>query len=261
MKLRKNVIDETGNVYGKLTVLYPVRPEGCRKIMWHCKCECGNEKDFYGSDLRSGKRTSCGNYCNSIKEEVGKTYGFLKVLSKDERPPKEFPDKSVHFICKCELCGTIASISGRLLRNGEAKSCGCAESLGEQYIAKALQDLNFEYQKEFKFDDLKGDTGIPLRFDFLVNCPQLNNYFLIEFQGNQHFEEVDYFRDNYETRLKNDKKKKDFCISNKINILYFNQKSSRKFNGDFEQFKEVILNYYKLLEKGEKGYEIFDYSY
>ena len=28
--------------------------------MWHCKCDCGNEKDVLGTSLRYGATISCG---------------------------------------------------------------------------------------------------------------------------------------------------------------------------------------------------------
>ena len=66
------MIDETGNIYGKLTVLYKIENSGGagKKIKWHCKCECGNEKDIDGGSLRRGLTKSCGclqkNFVSSI---------------------------------------------------------------------------------------------------------------------------------------------------------------------------------------------------
>ena len=61
-KLRNGVfINEVGNRYGLLTVLYEVQErtkDG--RIKWHCKCDCGNECDVRGADLRSGNQLSCG---------------------------------------------------------------------------------------------------------------------------------------------------------------------------------------------------------
>ena len=58
------VIDLTGNIYGRLLVLYrsedKYSPSGQKRIYWHCKCECGNEKDILGSALKSGNTKSCG---------------------------------------------------------------------------------------------------------------------------------------------------------------------------------------------------------
>jgi glutaredoxin len=59
-------IDETGNVYGKLTVLGYARtiagPSGSKRTMWLCLCECGQRREVWAGDLRrkNGKGTrSC----------------------------------------------------------------------------------------------------------------------------------------------------------------------------------------------------------
>jgi hypothetical protein len=53
--------NEVGNVYGRLTVLKETgRKRGA--VLFLCKCECGNEKEITGGDLRSGKVHSCGCY-------------------------------------------------------------------------------------------------------------------------------------------------------------------------------------------------------
>jgi len=56
-----NVVDETGNVYGKLTVIsrnYDISKDG--RAMWNCQCECGNMHIVSGKMLREGKVSSCG---------------------------------------------------------------------------------------------------------------------------------------------------------------------------------------------------------
>ena len=56
-------IDETGNVYGRLTVLEKVsRPEDRKKrgIYWLCQCECGNRPVVLGIGLRADNNKSCG---------------------------------------------------------------------------------------------------------------------------------------------------------------------------------------------------------
>lgn len=50
-----NVIDETGNVYGRLTVL-----EYVGNSDWRCKCSCGKKKVIRGRSLRTGETKSCG---------------------------------------------------------------------------------------------------------------------------------------------------------------------------------------------------------
>jgi hypothetical protein len=65
-----NFADETGNVYGRLTVLE--RNGSYRnKVKWLCQCICGNKTTIIGSDLRSGNTKSCG--CLR-KETTSKNY-------------------------------------------------------------------------------------------------------------------------------------------------------------------------------------------
>lgn len=62
-------IDETNNRYGKLTVLYKTTPHPTREgARWHCRCDCGNEIDVMGIDLRSGAVSSCGCLSSSRGE-------------------------------------------------------------------------------------------------------------------------------------------------------------------------------------------------
>ena len=52
--------DITGQHFGKLTALYISRKDSNRHIMWHCKCDCGNECDVNISSLTRGLTKSCG---------------------------------------------------------------------------------------------------------------------------------------------------------------------------------------------------------
>ena len=37
--------DLTGQTFNRLTVLYPLKERKNGSVVWHCKCECGNECD------------------------------------------------------------------------------------------------------------------------------------------------------------------------------------------------------------------------
>lgn len=56
---RMKVIDETGNVYGKLTVIEQKKSRN-GQARWRCQCECGKETDVAGGELRAGNSRSCG---------------------------------------------------------------------------------------------------------------------------------------------------------------------------------------------------------
>ncbi len=52
------LIDETGHVYGKLTVIKRVDNIG-KSTAWLCRCTCGQELTVRSQDLRDGVRTAC----------------------------------------------------------------------------------------------------------------------------------------------------------------------------------------------------------
>lgn len=121
------LIDETGNKYGKLTVLHSIKDENNR-TKWLCKCDCGNEIAVKGTLLRNGNTKSCGCYqkeraAQSLIDLVGKKFGKLLVLERDNSKPKGHQQK-VYWICECE-CGNIISVDGTHLKSGHTKSCGC----------------------------------------------------------------------------------------------------------------------------------------
>lgn len=53
-------IDETGNRYGRLTVICRAGSTKGGMARWLCKCDCGCETVTRGYDLRSGNTKSCG---------------------------------------------------------------------------------------------------------------------------------------------------------------------------------------------------------
>ena len=54
------LIDESGNKYGRLTVLRRDIAAPSRQVKWFCQCECGNTSSVTGTYLRNGHTRSCG---------------------------------------------------------------------------------------------------------------------------------------------------------------------------------------------------------
>lgn len=59
-KRNKDVINEIGNRYGKLTVISRHYSQTHRGAEWICRCDCGNTIMARGYDLRKGNVVSCG---------------------------------------------------------------------------------------------------------------------------------------------------------------------------------------------------------
>jgi len=78
--LSKKVKDITGEKFGSLTVLkYVGNSPGKAKIaLWLCRCDCGVEKTFYGTVLRSGGTSSCGCESSEKISQARKSHGMSK---------------------------------------------------------------------------------------------------------------------------------------------------------------------------------------
>jgi hypothetical protein len=60
---KKSVIDLTGKVFGRWTVLKCTGytdTKGIKRIKWLCRCTCGVEKHVVGHNLTIGESKSCG---------------------------------------------------------------------------------------------------------------------------------------------------------------------------------------------------------
>jgi hypothetical protein len=54
------LIDRTGQVFGKLTVIEQAGRDKLKKVLWRCRCKCGNETVVVSGSLVTGNTTSCG---------------------------------------------------------------------------------------------------------------------------------------------------------------------------------------------------------
>lgn len=143
-------------------------------------------------------------------------------------------DKSLYF----RLFNRFSSDERDLLVFLET-SDGKSHSYGESFIVDLLNKNNISYETEKTFPELKIVSS--LRFDFYL--PNLNT--IIEYHGAQHFDRNNNF---YSINLENnDKIKYDYCISNKINIIYFTFeiKAYKKWG----YFTEVITDVEALLKR------------
>lgn len=205
---------QIGDKYGKWTVIDDLGVDAHGTRLFLCECECGNRNKVLGPTLRKRMSMSCGK-CNQPK--IGERYGKLVVLKEDiEREEKEKKGKTF-WICKCD-CGNIISIPQVHFK--VQKSCGCLKSKANARIEQFLNTSNIPYQREYSFSDLRGDKGGVLKFDFAV-FDNKGVLFLIEYQGQQHYESIEYFggMEQFNLQQKYDNMKKEYCKKNNIQLL------------------------------------------
>lgn len=114
----------------------------------------------------------------------------------------------------CHEHGIFEQIPVSHLQGKGCKSC-IKKSKGELKIASILSDKKIKYEKEYTYDNCRNIN--PLPFDFYL--PEYN--ILIEYDGKQHFEAIDYFGgiSGLEYRQLNDKIKNEYCDSNNIKLI------------------------------------------
>lgn len=184
----RETFDLTGRKINCLTVIERVGTitygkEKLTKPLWRCICECGNECVVNSSALIAGKKQSCG--CKRHLDLSGQTFGCLTVL--------DYCKERKKWLCQC-ICGETTYVSAGHLRSGNVISCGCKSmTKGEKAIYDYLKERNIRFEREYSFKKLKGPNGGLLRFDFAILDEYSVPIALIEYQGIQHYVEIENF--------------------------------------------------------------------
>ena len=214
---RKPQINLTENIIGKkynhLTVLEKSEKRIGGKIGYKCQCDCEKKTILYVSktDLENNHTTSCG--CARRKYKIDDIISNKQIIgyigSKNN-------NGHYYYKVKCLLCGRKYEALGQTLE--KTIGCGCQKSIGEFNIIQILQQNNIKYYKEYCFPNSL------LRFDFALLDKDNNIYRLIEFDGEQHYEQNiknsgwnTY--EKYQYTLKNDLKKNQIAKDNNIPLV------------------------------------------
>lgn len=225
--------DLTGMRFGRLIVIKRaenyVSPKGDTNTQWLCLCDCGEYVTVNQSRLTSGNTQSCGCLRREKSSErkfddlTSKRFGKLTVLRRVEDLAHPNGTFSVQWLCRCD-CGNQVIVTAGNLRNKHTVSCGCISSKNEATIAKILRKYKVKYKQQYTFDDCK-DVGL-LRFDFGVLDNNNELVFLIEYDGEQHYEPIkfsDMSDEEVQQKLletqHRDQIKNDYCRDNGIPLL------------------------------------------
>ena len=220
--LKNKIQDLTNKKFGRLLVINLEKKDN-RKAYWRCKCDCGNECVVRSDSLIGGKTKSCGCLIKEKAAEIGRQkikdltnqrFGLLTALF----PTDQRIDSSVIWKCQCD-CGNIAFVKSTNLVTGDTRSCGCIKtSFWELLIEKILKENNLTFEREKQFNSCKfPDTNKLARFDFYVN-----NEYLIEYDGAQHFSFTDCgwnTKENYLKTKQRDEYKNNWCKKNNIPLI------------------------------------------
>ena len=130
------VIDFTNKKIGHLTVICrsEQKPLNKTSAFWLCKCDCGKYCIKASYVLTKNKDASCGHVHKQklgAKRRIdltGMRFGKLLVIQYAYSKNKRAVWK-----CQCD-CGNVCFITGRYLKQGSTKSCGC-------YVSQCISKL------------------------------------------------------------------------------------------------------------------------
>lgn len=200
------------------------------------ECDCGNKFRPTLYNLKRGESTRCWSCASKIEvakrkrsiEEVKNIISHYggKLLS------EIYIDNKTDLKIRCE-CGQIhyRRLNSVLsYETAKCKLCRPKAPKGELKISEILKSNNVHFITQKTFDDCKLD-GI-LRFDFYL--PETKT--VIEYDGIQHFEPVEFFGGEKEFQLitKRDEAKNEFCKSNNIKLIRINYK-------DFKSMESILV--------------------
>lgn len=205
-------VDYDGQTIGYLTFYRTNQQDSRNNHLWRAVCKCGNESLIAASDIAQRKKNtlgplSCGCYQYNELDLAGKKFGKLLAVSKTT---KQTSSGNYLWECICDCGNTTLSASSHLI-SGNTQSCGCQTSRNEAYIKNLLQQNNINFIHQFYCQENKK------RFDFFVE-----NKYIIEYDGEQHFKYRDSGWNNQENYLithQRDLEKNKYCFEKHIPLI------------------------------------------
>ena len=182
--------------------------------LWVKHTKCGTVYKVLPSNFLSGKRCpKCfgthkrtnTQFAQEVYNLVGDEYTFLDSYVNTDTKIK----------VKHNKCGHIYGVRPTDFFSHNSRCPYCNSSKGEAIIAKILDILDINYEQQKTFEDLV-DTAY-LSYDFFIPSQNI----LIEYQGQQHYEPVDYFggKDKFKIQQKHDKLKSDYAKNHGYTLI------------------------------------------
>ena len=219
------------------------------KAWWKCN-ECG---ESYQSPINIHIRGHKCPYCSGQKVLTGKNdlmtlfSNIAAEYSNDNELPVNQISAHTHKKVKwaCPNCGQEYFASPHHRTSSDKTECPYCkkQSKGEREIKKILNEYNVRYKEQESFDDLRGKSGRPLRYDFTIykNGKWIGT---IEFNGKQHYKPISVFggQKQFDVQKQYDLMKIQYCLEHRVPILIVQYEQSGMTT------KEMILQFFKNLQ-------------
>lgn len=163
------LVDRTGQRFGKLVVLEQAGRNNLKKVLWKCKCDCGNESIVVSGSLVTGNTTSCGCDAGNIKHGgTGKgSYNSWRAMMRrcHNTKDKDYPRYGGKGIFVCSEWHDYTAFSAAMGEPVGAQTLdridpnGCYEPGNVRWASPTVQARNVGVRKT----TASGHTGVHLR--------------------------------------------------------------------------------------------------
>lgn len=173
-KSRRSV-DLRGRRFGRLIALYPTDKRNYKgSVIWHCRCDCGNETDVSEDSLVFGGYVSCGCRKKETQEKIGSTLTFMDgtciewLKNRKHRKDNTSGFRGVYRTIEGKY-RTEIGFKGKRFYLGTYRSFSDAVEM-RQTAERFVHDGYIEQFEKWKTENSaqNGDgtkTGLPLRFE------------------------------------------------------------------------------------------------
>lgn len=130
-------VELAGKRFGRLVVVERTnRRNSSGDVFWLATCDCGQQREYRGKNLRGGEALSCG--CGRNQE------GYRKLRARDltgvrfgrlvAKSISGFTVGGARWLCVCD-CGVRKTVRGNSLTTGHTTSCGCYRPVKHRNLA------------------------------------------------------------------------------------------------------------------------------
>jgi hypothetical protein len=208
-QIHNNKYDYSKSIYyggkKKVKITCPIHGEFLQTAEHHLRgCDCPR-CSIIDANILKNKTTKI--FLENARHIHGESFIYNKV---------EYTHSKLPVIITCMIHGDFKQTPNSHL---QGQGCPfCKSSKGEQKIRNILINKHYNFKEQYRIKECRNKKPLPFDFAILQN----NNLIgLIEYQGQQHFQEVKYFggRKIFEVSKIRDNIKKEFCYNNKIPLL------------------------------------------
>jgi len=194
-------IDLKDQRFGRLVVSHDTGERKHRQVVWHCRCDCGNEVNVVGYDLTSGRTTSCGCYQRERSVEANTVHGMNRqgethpvyvvwksMLQRCENPNNpEYKNYGGRGITVCDewhdaqvfINWALASGWQKGLQIDRIDNNGSYEPSNCRWVTRKENSRNKRNNRLITFDDktqTMAEWAEEAGISYLVLCSRINQY-------------------------------------------------------------------------------------